>query len=176
MKFYLTIAVGIAAISMASILIKMCAAPAMAIATYRLVLASSFFLLAFGIKRQNPLVSFKEGDLMVAVVSGVFLCIHFITWITSLKYTSVTSSVVLVATAPVFVGLGSMVILREPLTKWLIIGIILTISGAAIIGGDNVSSHSSAARSDSAIALPRAAPETSAWNKRAGEGGQSPAP
>ncbi len=133
MRFFLIVFVGILAISMASILIKLCSAPAMAIASYRLLLAACFFLLVVAVKGRSPMRQYKTGDLKWAAIAGAFLCMHFVTWITSLKYTSVASSVVLVATSPVFVGIGSIFLLGEKLTKWLIAGIALTLTGAIVI-------------------------------------------
>jgi len=40
------------------------------------------------------------------VLGGIFLGFHFASWITSLEYTSVASSVVLVTTAPLWVALS----------------------------------------------------------------------
>ena len=41
----------------------------------------------------------------LAVLSGLFLAVHFATWISSLEYTSVASSVVFVSTSPLWVAL-----------------------------------------------------------------------
>jgi drug/metabolite transporter (DMT)-like permease len=54
--------------------------------------------------------------------TGLFLALHFTFWIASLRYTSVASSVVIVNINPVFVGLGSSIILKEEVTKWIILG------------------------------------------------------
>lgn len=133
MTFYIVVFIGIIAISLASILIKLCDAPAMVIASYRLGFAAVFFLVWYLARRSNPLVHFNRRDLGLAAVSGLFLCLHFATWIASLKYTSVASSVVLVATSPVFVGIGSLLFLKERLTRLLLPGIAITVTGAFII-------------------------------------------
>lgn len=143
MVFFLIISAGIVAISFSSILIKLCPAPAMVIASYRLGFASLFFGVFCGARRKNPLAKFGRRDLLLAAASGFFLSIHFSAWITSLKYTSVASSVVLVATTPVFVGLSSVLFLREKLSPLLLLGIVLTFLGAVIIGANDFNANQS---------------------------------
>jgi len=65
--------------------------------------------------------------------SGLFLSLHFAFWIGSLKYTSVASSVVLVTTHPVFVGIGGWLFLKEKLGLNLIFGIALSVLGSGLI-------------------------------------------
>ncbi len=73
------------------------------------------------------------------LLSSIFLSLHFIFWISSLKYTSVTSSVVLVTTNPLFVSIFSFVFLREVVKKKLKIAIFIVLLGGIIISsGDNI--------------------------------------
>jgi drug/metabolite transporter (DMT)-like permease len=60
--------------------------------------------------------------------------LHFVSWITSLEYTSVTSSVVLVTTAPLWVALLSPFLLKEKLTRNQGIGLILAMLGGVVVG------------------------------------------
>jgi len=130
-RLYLLLPVGIIAISTASIFIKLCDAPALIIAAYRLSLASLFLL---------PLASYKKiwqgwkgSELRWLMLSGFFLALHFAFWIASLKYTSVASSVVLVSTNPIFVGIGAWLFFKEPVGRNLILGIILSVAGSGLI-------------------------------------------
>lgn len=67
-------------------------------------------------------------------ISGVFLGAHFATWIFSLELTSVVSSVVLVTLSPLFVALGSALVLRERLTARVLLGMSIAIAGGIVIG------------------------------------------
>ncbi len=140
MHFYLIIFVGILAVASAAVLIKMCSAPAMVIATYRLAFASLFFLTVSLGRGINPLSAFGPRDLRLAALGGIFLFVHFGAWISSLKYISVATSVVLLATTPVFVGLASAFIFRERPARGLIFGILLTLSGTLVIGSEGFGS------------------------------------
>ena len=71
---------------------------------------------------------------MLGIISGLFLAAHFATWITSLEYTSVASSVVFVSTGPLWVALLSPLLLNERLSGAAIVGLVVAIIGGAVIG------------------------------------------
>jgi drug/metabolite transporter (DMT)-like permease len=123
--------IGIIAVSTASIFIKLCDAPALIIATYRMVFAS-LMLMPYAFYKKTGR-GWGRSDLGWLILSGVFLSLHFTFWIASLKYTSVASSVVLVSTHPIFVGLGASFLLKERLGMNLVLGIALSVLGSGLI-------------------------------------------
>jgi drug/metabolite transporter (DMT)-like permease len=52
----------------------------------------------------------------------------------SLAYTSVAASVVLVSTYPIFVGLASHLLLRERLSRKMVVALLVATAGSALIG------------------------------------------
>lgn len=135
-RLYLLLPIGIIAISTASIFIKLCDAPALVIAAYRLTLASLLLLPFAGYKKIWQ--SSTGSELRWLILSGIFLALHFAFWIASLKFTSVASSVVLVSTNPLFVGLGAWLFFKEPLGWNLIWGITLSFLGSGLISFGDV--------------------------------------
>ena len=131
-SFIILLLFGIVAISTASIFIKLCDAPALIISTYRMVLASLILMPWAGY--QKVWRGWEKKDIAWLIFSGIFLSLHFAFWIASLKYTSVASSVVLVTTHPIFVGIGSWLFLKERLGLNLILGIGLSVIGSGLIG------------------------------------------
>jgi drug/metabolite transporter (DMT)-like permease len=131
-SFIIFFVIGIIAISTASIFIKLCDAPALIISTYRMVLAS--LILMPWASYQKVWRGWEKKDLAWLIFSGMFLSLHFASWIASLKYTSVASSVVLVTTHPIFVGIGSWLFLKERLGLNLILGIGFSVIGSGLIG------------------------------------------
>ncbi len=129
----MVLAVGVTAVSFAAILIRWCPAPALTIAFYRLLFASLFFGMFAGRQALREWRAMPSRAFSLGVVSGVALAAHFASWITSLFYTSVASSVVLVSTAPIFVALGTRFILREPTRPLLFAGLAIAMTGAAMI-------------------------------------------
>lgn len=132
------LSVGITAISFAAIFIKFCEdVPSIMIATYRLTISSIILLLVTKTKGIR-LANFTKHQLLMGMLGGLFLALHFIFWISSLKFTSVASSVVLVTTNPIFVGIFSYLFLKERQPVELTAGIILSFSGSIILAlGDS---------------------------------------
>jgi drug/metabolite transporter (DMT)-like permease len=128
----LILPIGIIAVSTGSIFIKLCDAPVLIIATYRMVFAS-LILLPWA-SYQKIWKGWERKDVAWLLLSGAFLGLHFASWIASLKFTSVASSVVLVTTHPIFVGIGSRLFLKERLGLHLILGIGLSVIGSGLIG------------------------------------------
>lgn len=131
---YLWLATGITAVSFASIFIRLAKAPSLVIAASRLGLASLILAPAVLIKTREELRALTRGDLLLALLSGLFLGLHFATWISSLAYTSVASSVVFVDTSPIFVGLASHLLLKEKVSRQMFVGIAVSVLGGMIIG------------------------------------------
>jgi drug/metabolite transporter (DMT)-like permease len=129
---HLLLLVGIMAISTAPIFIKLCPAPALIIAAYRMLFASLMIApLAIHRRAWSPWSRREMGWL---ILSGLSLSLHFTFFIGSLKYTSVASSVVLANTNPLFVGLGGWLFLRERLQRNLVLGILFSVAGGSLIG------------------------------------------
>ena len=130
---YTLIGVAIVAVSFGAILIRLAEdVPVLSIAAWRL--GVSFLLLIPLSWRKSPLKAMSRRDLLLSVASGVFLTLHFILWISSLRYTSVASSVVLVSTNPIFVALGVRFVFKESLSRALVVATLLSVAGAALIG------------------------------------------
>jgi len=130
----LALLVSIVAVSTASILIRLTDAPPLAIATWRLGL-STLMLLPFFLSRGGvaKLKVMHLEELLALMGVGIVLAIHFATWITSLSYTSVTSSVVFVHVDPIFVALVSHFFLKERVNKRVALGIVIAFVGATVI-------------------------------------------
>lgn len=121
-------------ISFASIWIRWAEAPSISIAVYRVGLAA-LILTPIALSARRPqLQALTKSDLRYALLGGVCLALHFIFWISSLEFTSVASSVVLVTTNPIFVALGSHFILKESVTLGLVLGIGVSLLGGVLIG------------------------------------------
>lgn len=132
-EIFSVLGIGLLAISSGSILIKFTeGVPPVMIATYRLVF-STIILITIAKIKGAVLDKLSKKELFLSMLSGFFLAMHFVTWITSLSYTSVASSVVLVTTSPIFVGILSFLILKEKQNIYLIIGIVLSIIGSIIL-------------------------------------------
>lgn len=102
-------------------------------AAYRLALAVPFFWIIAFRNDSDWWKTVPVRDRLGLLMSGVCLALHFATWIASLSFTSVTSSVVLVTTNPLFVGLGSVIFLKERVSPRLWLGILIAFLGCLVI-------------------------------------------
>ncbi len=139
------LAFGILAASSASIFIRFAQqdAPSLVIAAYRLSIAT-IILAPFALsQRRQELRSIGRRRLPLLLLSGVFLGFHFATWITSLRYTSVPSSAVLVTTSPLWVALLAPIFLKEKITRTVAIGLAIALVGSVVVGGGDACQLSS---------------------------------
>jgi drug/metabolite transporter (DMT)-like permease len=130
------ILIAILAVSTGSIIIKFAQqdAPSLVIAALRLSFATLLLAPVALTRHRAELHAITRREIILGLVSGLFLAIHFATWTTSLEYTSVASSVIFVSTGPLWVALLSPILLKEHLVQTALIGLALAILGVAIIG------------------------------------------
>ena len=132
---YLVLAAGVLVVSTASILIRLAQAegvPSLTIAAVRLGLAALVLVPLAALRSHRELSALSRRDVLLAMGSGALLAVHFWSWIASLEYTSVASSTVLVTTNPLWVGLASLVLLRERLQALALVGIGLSLVGTLL--------------------------------------------
>lgn len=132
----LVLAFGILAVSTASIFIRYAQqdAPSLVIAAWRLTIAALVLAPLALTRYRQELASLGRKDILLALLSGIFLALHFATWISSLEYTTVASSVVLVSTVPLWVALLAPFTIKEPLTRPVLAGMVLSLVGGTIVG------------------------------------------
>lgn len=133
---FIAILFGILAVSTASIFIRFAQreVASLVIAAWRLTIASLILVPFAAFTRKRELTGLSRKELLLALLSGIFLALHFATWITSLQYTTVASSVVLVSTIPLWVALLSPFTLKEPIRRTVFLGLILALLGGVVVG------------------------------------------
>jgi drug/metabolite transporter (DMT)-like permease len=127
----------VAAVSTAAPLIREAQAPALAVAFWRNALAVVVLGPVCAVWRRKEIARLSPAPARGALLAGMLLSAHFATWVPSLSFTTVASSVALVATQPVWAALlararGDHV----PGQAWLGIGV--AVAGAAPLTGVDV--------------------------------------
>jgi len=132
----LVVVLGLLVTSTAAILIRFAQveAPSLVIATWRVGLASVVLAPILLARHRASLRALTLKQVSLGLISGVFLALHFATWISSLEFTTVASSLVLVATSPLFVALIAPRVLQEQLTPWVLAGLAVALVGGVGIG------------------------------------------
>lgn len=139
MSPYLGIFLAVVSVSWASIFITWSTSPAITIALYRLAMATAILAAVVGLRaalrKEVTLRGIPGRDLLLMAGIGAILATHFTLWISSLKVPqeSIASSVVLVTSHPLLVGLLSHFVLQERLNRWMAVGIVVGFSGVVVI-------------------------------------------
>lgn len=136
------IGVAVAAVSTSAPLIREADAPALAIAFWRNAMAVAVLAPVCALRRREEIAGLGRSRAAGrpgrgALLAGLLLAAHFATWVPSLSFTTVASSVALVATQPVWAALlargrGQNV----PTRAWFGIGI--AVAGAVLLTGVDV--------------------------------------
>src|SRR3972149_3195751 len=133
---YAAIATAVVAVSFSSIFISWSSSDYVTIALYRLAFATAI-LLPFVVRDRARLRATSRRDALLMAGVGAILATHFPLWIASLKAgdvaVPVASSVILVTSHPILVGLLSHFVLKERLNRTMTVGILLGFGGGVVI-------------------------------------------
>jgi drug/metabolite transporter (DMT)-like permease len=141
---FLMILVGVMGVSTSSIFVKLAAAHPFVKCAYRVLFASLVFwpvALAF---YRDEFKKLGRRDVVLTLLSGAFLSVHFATWMSSLDYTTVASSLMLVNTVPVWMALINLLLGRGRQSPVMWMCILLAVVGASIVGYGDLSFHGDA--------------------------------
>ncbi len=130
---FLVLGIALLAVSNGAIFARMADAAPLAIAAWRLGLATLVVLpiaIAGPQRRAASLV-----PLAMAAAAGVLLAVHFATWIASLEHTTIARSVLLASTSPIWVAMLQFLAGRGAPSRATMIALALAVSGAAIVSG-----------------------------------------
>ncbi|MDD9368692.1 MAG: DMT family transporter [Acidimicrobiales bacterium] len=131
---------AVVAVSTSAPLIRGADAPSLAVAFWRNALAVPVLgaLVLAGRRSRRELTGLDARERRLCALAGLFLAAHFAVWVPSLSFTSVASSVALVATQPVWAAIiarwrGEHV----PRMAWWGIGVAM--AGAVVLSGVDLS-------------------------------------
>jgi drug/metabolite transporter (DMT)-like permease len=133
---------AVIAISFGGPLTRLSDAHPLAVAAWRLgislLVVAGFVIVGRGWRQWRRLT---RRELGAALAAGVFLALHFWSWVASLDLTTVAASVVLVNTQPVIVALLSAALLREAPARRQWIGIAIAVAGAAVVAAPDLTTE-----------------------------------
>jgi len=138
LKAWLVLAVGLSAISTSVLFIRWASsAPGEAVAVWRTVFGALLLAPAALWKARPEMKALSVRDWVLIGISGLFLGLHFVTWINALYFTSVASASALVALSPLFLAALGFIILKERLGARESAALVIAILGAVALGWVN---------------------------------------
>lgn len=136
---YAALATGIAALSFSAMFVRWADAPGTITGFYRL-LFSTLLLTPLFLRQQSRRRSPDRNLIVFPILGGLFTAFDFAFWNTSVKFTTAANATLLGNTAPLWVALFTLFILREKLQRAFWVGLTLALAGAALVmGGDFLS-------------------------------------
>jgi len=137
---YLSLGAGVLALSFSAMFVRWADAPGPVTALYRMFF-SIFLLLPFFIQRTNINPATKTRAIIFPLLAGIFTALDLALWTTSLSYTTAANATLLGNTAPLWVALGTWLILKQKLSRAFWYGLAITLAGAALIMGTDFILH-----------------------------------
>ncbi|KYK30620.1 MAG: hypothetical protein AYK22_03300 [Thermoplasmatales archaeon SG8-52-3] len=133
--FISIISVSFAAIFIATLLNFYPNIDPLSIAFYRLFFTALLIMpfVLFNSNTREEIISISRSNFLIMIIIGIILAAHFALWITSLKFTSVASSVILVTAHPILVGPISHYFFKERLSIINTAGIFISVLGVIIL-------------------------------------------
>ena len=130
--------VAVVFISLSGPMIAATAAPVLAIAFWRCLIGSGITGVWVIARRWSSLGALTRREIRLTVIAGVFLGLHFATWIPSLTLTTIAASTALVATQPIWAALIARATgVRIASRVW--IGIAIAFLGVIVLTGVDLS-------------------------------------
>ena len=145
---YWVLTIGVVGVSTGALFVRLADAPALVTAAYRLGIALLCILPFAYWKARAEIFSLTHRQSLFGILAGFFLALHFASWISSLDYTSVANSVVLVNTIPLWVAILTHLVTKEKVKAHTWMAILLALIGAFILCGDSFSINQGALRGD----------------------------
>lgn len=127
------LAVGIVAASQSGNIIRLGEAHPVAIAAWRLLIAS-LILAPFAGRELRRLADLSIRKAALLVLAGAVLAGHFFAWIAAVQLTTVANAAMVFAINPVLTATAAHLVFGETITKSLIFSVFVGIAGAFVIG------------------------------------------
>ena len=125
--------------SLSALFVRFSEANSMALVLYRMLFTVLLMTPFIVWKYRKELMSISGSDMAMCAASGAVLALHFFTYFESLRYTSITSNLVLVHTSAFFVAFISLIVFKErmPFKGWL--AILIAFTGSVMISLSDMS-------------------------------------
>lgn len=134
-KAWLALATGVFAISTSPIIVKLAGIPGTSTAFYRVFIGCLVLIPWFLLHKPT----LPRGRALWAIVAGgLFFGVDLVLWNESLLRAPATSATLMANNAPLWVGLASMFIFKERLTRYYWIGLALAMSGMVVVAGGDL--------------------------------------
>jgi len=137
---YLSLAVGILSLGFSALFVRWANVDGPVMGVYRLGIASLVMAPLFLWRRRGKPPLAKQA-LSLALLGGLLTALDHAFWNTAVLYTTAANATLFGNTAPLWVALAAWLVFKERLKPRFWVGLVLTLSGAAVVLGSDFFSH-----------------------------------
>lgn len=143
---YIALAGGVLVIGFAAILIREADAPGSITAFYRQVIGTAAITVPFLVHLRKRSSRLPAKGIQLALAGGFFFGMDMALWSTGVASSGAAVPTLMVNTAPLWVGLGALVLFRERQSGLFWMGVLLAIAGSIFVLMADIGSSSQAMR------------------------------
>ena len=141
----LIVLLGVAGVSLSAVFVRWSTAPSLVLALYRMALSTALLAPA-ALARREEFFCLERRELLLSLLSGAFLGVHFACYFESLRWTSIAAAVVLVDTEVLFVALATVLLFRKHLGGRAWLAVLLAFGGSVTVALADTAAGSDALR------------------------------
>ena len=124
---------GVLSLSLSSVMVRLSTAPSSVLVIYRVFFALMLLAPSVFLRHRQELQALSRKEWLLCLASGFFLGLHFVIGFESYRNTSIAAATVLINTEVLFVAIGSVLFLRQKLSKTAWLAMILTFFGSVVV-------------------------------------------
>jgi drug/metabolite transporter (DMT)-like permease len=132
---YLALLIGLLSIGLSGILISSADAPGTVTSFYRMAIAALIVTFPFLWQTRSNLRNLSRFGVLLAILGGLLFALDLAFWSTGIDLSGATRPTLMANTAPLWVGLGSLIIFHERQSGLFWVGLIMAMLGAAMVLG-----------------------------------------
>lgn len=129
---------GVAILGFAAIFVRWSHAPGPVTALYRMLIGTAVITPFFLSRRGASVRSLPRRGVLMALLGGTLFGTDMAIWMTAVAISGATMPTLMANTAPLWVGVGSLLILKERLTAGFWVGLLLAVGGVVLVFGHNL--------------------------------------
>ncbi|HUF37613.1 MAG TPA: DMT family transporter [Anaerolineales bacterium] len=134
LRAYLALLAGILCLGFSAIFVRAAEAPGVVSSVYRMAIAGVVFAFPFFRQNRNGNRLPRRG-VALALLSGLFFGGDLFFWSEGIMISGATNPTLMANTAPIWVGLGALVVFREKLSGRFWLGLGIALAGVAVVLG-----------------------------------------
>ncbi len=135
---YILLIIGVIILGFSAIFVKWANAPGSVTAFYRILFALIVISLPVFINFKKKKIESNRKGIIFALLGGFFFGTDLVLWSTGVQIGGMTNPTLMANTAPIWVGLGAMIIFREKLKFFFWFGLFIALLGTILVLGQDL--------------------------------------